>query len=586
MTTSLPGRAALEIVNFKLRSNLKLKVSDRLRGCTKRGAQRRGRSPLECARRFGATCKRAPQSAEGLDGWLRQPLGKGVSEDVAIYGCTLKVISRSPTPSRPNGRSIVDATAYCHRDSIKDLRRDKTFSYVREADDLVFSRLMAPAGTADPGTPAQFANLIEATEKRKDARLGRELQLSLPVELSREAQVELVTAFVRDHINAQQLVADVCIHEPPTMDGRGLNPHAHVLFLDRTWGPMGFGRKNRAINVKDWLLEVRQAWEVSVNEALSREGRTERVSCQTRQKQAELARAAGDEAKARELDTPPEPKLGPVLTKRLRDHFLRKQGKLTTETRYGAALSSSGRKLAKLWHGIRNLRNRLKQEAVQWARETLRLREIEALLRVTEPVIEQAGARAPAGLSSEGKGRAPPAAALSPDEIPTLVEAPLQPPPRPPSSVLEVDDDMVLEVQPEGLGMGLERGRELEPKVEPETTGPLLELKPAELEAKPREPQPSGPAAEAAFKEKKRRARRRVEKTSRAQREAERQRVLDAVKGGATELQDVAAKAELSTLLCRRRLRELEREGLLRSDGGSRWVVKGPSMGRDFDIDM
>jgi len=49
------------------------------------------------------------------------------------------------------------------------------------------------------------------------------------------------------------------------------------------------------------------------------------------------------------------------------------------------------------------------------------------------------------------------------------------------------------------------------------------------------------------------------------------------------ELREVAAEAQLSTLLCRRRLRELEREGLLRSEG-SRWVVKGPSMERDFDI--
>jgi len=438
-----------------------------------------------------------------------------------------------------------------------------TFSYVREADVLVFSRLMAPAGTADPGTPAQFANLIEATEKRKDARLGRELQLSLPVELSREAQIDLVTGFVRDHINSQQRVADICIHEPPTIDGTGLNPHAHVLFSDRTWGPMGFGKKNRAINAKDWLIEIRQSWETSVNEALAREGHTQRVSCLTRAKQAELARAAGDEAKARELDTPPEPKLGPVLTKRLRNYHLRKAGDLKTPPRYGAVISESGRKLVDLWKRIRDLRNRLKREAVQWARETLRLKEIEALLRVTEPVIEQAGARAPAVLSSEEKGRAPPpAAALSPDEIPTtLAEAPLQPPPRP-TSVLEVDDDMVLEAQPEDLGMGLERGRELEPKVEPETSGPLLlEAKRTKPVAKPSEPQPSGPTVAAASKEKKRRPRRRVEKTSRAQREAERQRVLEAVKGGAAELQDVAAKAELSTLLCRRRLRELEREG-------------------------
>jgi len=671
---------------------------------------------------------------------------------MAIYGCSLKIISRAPTPSRPRGRSIVDATAYCHRDSIKDLRQDRTFSYVREADDLVFSRLMAPAGTADPGTPAQFANLIEATEKRKDARLGRELQLSLPVELSREAQVELVTGFVRDHINAQQLVADVCIHEPPTMDGRGLNPHAHVLFSDRTWGPLGFGRKNRAINAKDWLIEIRQSWETSVNEALAREGHTQRVSCLTRAKQAELARAAGDEAKARELDTPPEPKLGPVLTKRLRNYHLRKAGQLKTPPRYGAVISESGRKLVDLWKGIREFRNRLKREAVQWAQETLFLQKAEAYLRVMKPVIErpvgfgkalsrlrksaalvlrfeEVGARRAVrvrgarrkrlpdgavlyrdargrGLVLEEPGRitvlhedmkaaqvaqallnekdvrglrlgegeqrnevrsnpSPPevaaargrrarnalralsggrldgerqrravllpvhpaphvrqhepeaqeqdqdvrrlrgsdagrtdgrervlverrdhvpeppdvGAALAPDEVPTQVmEASELPEP----SVIEVEAEMILEVAPEGQGVGLELGRAETEEPEPE---PKLEVRPpAEPEAKLPEPPPPETPSTAEGEARKKKRRQRLEGTSRALREAERKRVLDAVKGGAKELELIAAKAKLSERVCKRRLGELEREGKLVQEGGVGWSMKSPSKGRGFGI--
>ncbi|MEM9116160.1 MAG: hypothetical protein AAGD10_21625 [Myxococcota bacterium] len=181
------------------------------------------------------------------------------------------------------------------------------------------------------------------------------------------------------------------------------------------------------------------------------------------------------EAKARELDTPPEPKLGPVLTKRLRNYFLRKQGKLTTPSRHAVSISASGRKLVDLWRRIRALRYQLRREAFQWAREALFLQKAEAYLRVTEPVIER-----------------PVASERPPNEIQTLVLEPAEP------EVLEVDDEMVLEVVSAGEGEGLELGRAAE---EPETL-PQLNVKSSPTEPKVQETEPSPPAAPSTAEDK------------------------------------------------------------------------------------
>ncbi|MEM9114906.1 MAG: winged helix-turn-helix transcriptional regulator [Myxococcota bacterium] len=168
---------------------------------------------------------------------------------------------------------------------------------------------------------------------------------------------------------------------------------------------------------------------------------------------------------------------------------------------------------------------------------------------------------------------------LSSDEVPRLVMEALR---RPAPKVLEVDDEMVLEVRSVGQGEGLELGRAAE---EPEIQ-PQLNAKPS-AEPKVKETEPPPPAAPSrAEDEAQKRKRQRTEKTSRALREAERKRVLEVVKSGKAELDQIAAQTNLSERVCKRRLRELEREGLLKSDGASKWSLKGHSKKRDFDMGM
>ncbi|MEM1026439.1 MAG: winged helix-turn-helix transcriptional regulator, partial [Myxococcota bacterium] len=134
-------------------------------------------------------------------------------------------------------------------------------------------------------------------------------------------------------------------------------------------------------------------------------------------------------------------------------------------------------------------------------------------------------------------------------------------------------------------GVGLELGRSKDRAVEEPETQPRLEVKPPGPEVKETEPPPPAAPSKAEDKAQKRK-RQRTEKTSRALREAERKRVLEVVKSGETELDQIAAETNMSERVCKRRLRELEREGLLESDGAPKWSLKGYSKKRDFDMGM
>ena len=60
---------------------------------------------------------------------------------------------------------------------------------------------------------------------RKDAQLASEIQLALPRELDREAQIALVRGFVAEQFVARGMVADFAIHDVRARDG-GRQPHA------------------------------------------------------------------------------------------------------------------------------------------------------------------------------------------------------------------------------------------------------------------------------------------------------------------------------------------------------------------------
>ena len=77
-------------------------------------------------------------------------------------------------------------------------------------------------------------NAVEENEKTKDSRLAREFVAALPIELSREQQIELLQDFIREQFVSDGMCADAAIH-----DTDGHNPHAHILLTVRPMDEQG-----------------------------------------------------------------------------------------------------------------------------------------------------------------------------------------------------------------------------------------------------------------------------------------------------------------------------------------------------------
>jgi hypothetical protein len=107
--------------------------------------------------------------------------------------------------------------------------------------------------------------VVDAAEKRKDAQTAREVEVSLPRELTVPQQRDLLRAFVQDAFVARGMVADVALHEGH--NPQEPNPHAHILLTTRTLTPDGFGPKNRDWNAKELLVSLRAQWAVVCNAA-------------------------------------------------------------------------------------------------------------------------------------------------------------------------------------------------------------------------------------------------------------------------------------------------------------------------------
>jgi ATP-dependent exoDNAse (exonuclease V) alpha subunit len=180
-------------------------------------------------------------------------LSKG--DQLAIYHLRLKVhsraLGRAPKPGGATRRSAVAAAAYRSGERLYDLSQGTWFDY--DKPDVIHTEIMSPQSRQE--VPWVFDrqtlwNRVEASEKRVDAQLAREIEITLPRELSKDQQVELVRQFVRDQFISQGMVADIAIHRPEASDGKE-QPHAHILLtLRRLDGasPTGFA----ATKERDW----------------------------------------------------------------------------------------------------------------------------------------------------------------------------------------------------------------------------------------------------------------------------------------------------------------------------------------------
>ena len=224
------------------------------------------------------------------------------NEPIAIFHCPIQIIKRSV------GRSAVAAAAYRSGEKLTNEWDGKTHDYTHKPG-VVHTEIMLPAHA-----PPEFQdrstlwNSVEEIEKSSDAQLAREIEVALPVELSRAEQLALVRAFVKDNFVAEGMCADFALHDK----GDG-NPHAHIMLTirplrsDGKWGPKcrkvydldsqgnripdgKGGWKNHREDTTDWnnrdnAEKWRAAWATYANRALETAGRPERIDHRSYERQ-------------------------------------------------------------------------------------------------------------------------------------------------------------------------------------------------------------------------------------------------------------------------------------------------------------
>ena len=147
---------------------------------------------------------------------------------MAIYHLEAKVVGRGA------GRSAVAASAYlsCSRlyNDYDGIEHDYT-----KKQGLVWQEVFLPEYAPQEWQDReQLWNAVEEVETAKDSRLAREFVVALPIELSREEQIELLQEFIQEQFVADGMCADAAIH-----DTDGHNPHAHILLTVRPLDEQG-----------------------------------------------------------------------------------------------------------------------------------------------------------------------------------------------------------------------------------------------------------------------------------------------------------------------------------------------------------
>lgn len=177
---------------------------------------------------------------------------------MAIYHFSAKIISRS------SGRSAVAAAAYRSASRLEDERLGRHHNFTNKTS-VVHSEILLPEGAPERMRDREALwNEVEATEKRKDAQLAREVEFAIPREMTKEQGIALAREFVTREFVERGMVADLNVHWDIGADGEA-KPHAHVVLSLREVGPEGFGAKEREWNATALLRHWREAWADHVN---------------------------------------------------------------------------------------------------------------------------------------------------------------------------------------------------------------------------------------------------------------------------------------------------------------------------------
>lgn len=170
---------------------------------------------------------------------------------MAIFHLSAKVMSRS------QGRSAVAAAAYRHAVYLRDDRTGEAFDFRRKRG-VDRSEILAPIGAPEwMRDRSKLWNGVEGAEHRRDAQLAREIEVSIPRELSRDEAWSTIRDFVNEQFVSRGMVADIAIHKVRSSESSeafdGFDRHTHIMLTLRRLTPDGFEPKERAWNDRDLL---------------------------------------------------------------------------------------------------------------------------------------------------------------------------------------------------------------------------------------------------------------------------------------------------------------------------------------------
>lgn len=176
--------------------------------------------------------------------------------------------------SRSAGQDVVAASAYRAAARLQNNRKGSASDFTHKAERTLHSEIVVPAGSPDwAADRAQLWNTVEATERRKDARLAAEIEFAIPYGVPRVQWERLARQMAQVYADDGHAV-DFALH----LGEDGTNPHVHMLLSTRRLTEDGFASKKVAdMDKRSFVVTARRRWEQVANVWLSVSGSQERI---------------------------------------------------------------------------------------------------------------------------------------------------------------------------------------------------------------------------------------------------------------------------------------------------------------------
>lgn len=215
---------------------------------------------------------------------------------MAIYHCNFKIISRK------KGQSAVAGAAYISASKMINSYDGVIHDYTKKGG-VVYTEILLPDTAPESfNNREELWNAVELSEKNCNAQLARGADLALPLEFTREEQIQVLRDYIKTNFTSVGMCADFCIHDKN--DG---NPHAHILLTmrkvnkdgsfqpkqkkiyeydkngNKIYDPVKRQYKCKTIKTTDWdstekLKDWRKSWADICNNKFIEKGLDERIS--------------------------------------------------------------------------------------------------------------------------------------------------------------------------------------------------------------------------------------------------------------------------------------------------------------------